>query len=232
MAISPSRNRLRGGCITKGRFAGVGHEEVVHASLLLGLERFVDDAVHHLQACGLLLRVAETAIGQGPDQEAAAHEVPLGVASAHLRQFPLAGLGIGPQIELLGGQPRGERLDFGLVLRRWQRRPINEVQAGQPDRRCGNERNHAEEQPLPQRGDTWTAVEVFRHRDSAAAVEQGRPIAARAAELVSEKRQQPADSPRRDQDDPRRRQRAGNVFLRIMPDHNGWTYPPSLTLLS
>ena len=92
---------------------------------------------------GLLLRVAEASIGQGQDQEGAAHEVPLGVAAAHLRQFPLAGLGVGPQVELLGGQPRGERLDLGCRLGGRQWRPKNEVQAGQPDRRCGNERNHA-----------------------------------------------------------------------------------------
>ena len=130
MAISPSRNRLRGGWATKGSISGVGHEKVEHALLLLGFQRFVDDAIHHLQACGLLLRVAEASIGQCPDQEAAAHEVPLGVGAAHLRQFPLAGLGVGPQIELLSRQLRGERLDFGFALGRRQRRPKTNCKQG------------------------------------------------------------------------------------------------------
>ena len=71
------------------------------ALLALDGQRLADDPVHDLEVARLARGIAERHLAERPDQERAAHEVPLVVRPAHARDFLVAQSRLDPQPQLL-----------------------------------------------------------------------------------------------------------------------------------
>jgi len=112
-ASSPSTNWLRAGRSTNALSFAYGMRKKYMPCLPLESQGLVDDLINDRQRLDFA-RIAQRLIGQRPYEEAAPHEVPLGVRAAHPRDLNRPQGRIRPQAEL----PLKQRRRLGRFSRR------------------------------------------------------------------------------------------------------------------
>ena len=75
----------------------IRHEKEIHSFAAFEPQRFINDAIHCFEIQRTRSGIAQPDVGQRPNQKAARHKIPFGVAGAHSSQFLLPQFWLGPQ---------------------------------------------------------------------------------------------------------------------------------------